>query len=45
MIPKRILEECNATAYQSSTNLRKNWAAAFIILLVWAGLATSILLL
>lgn len=43
MIPKWILEECKVTAYQNSTKLRKSWAAAVVILLVWAGLATSIL--
>jgi uncharacterized membrane protein YkvA (DUF1232 family) len=43
MIPKSILEECKAIACQNSTKLRKNWAAAIVILLVWISLATSVL--
>ncbi|MGE8207778.1 YkvA family protein [Heyndrickxia sp. NPDC080065] len=43
MIPKSILEECKAIASQNSTKLRKNWAAAIVILLVWISLAASIL--
>lgn len=43
MIPDHVLLECREIAEKAPKKLRKNWAAAFVILLVWISLATSIL--
>lgn len=43
LIPNHVLQECRVTASQTPKRLRKNWAAAIIILLVWLSLATSVL--
>lgn len=43
MIPNHVLQECREIAEKAPKRLRKNWAAAVVILLIWISLATSIL--
>jgi uncharacterized membrane protein YkvA (DUF1232 family) len=43
LIPNHVLQECRVTASQGPKRLRRNWAAAIVILLIWISLATSIL--
>ncbi|WP_249310708.1 YkvA family protein [Bacillus sp. FJAT-49736] len=43
LIPSQILQECKEKASQNSSKLRKSWAAAIVILLVWISVAASIL--
>lgn len=43
MIPNHVLQECREIAEKNQKQLRRNWVAAAIILLVWISLATSIL--
>lgn len=43
LIPNHILQECRMMAPRTPKMLRKNWAAAIVILLVWISLATTVL--
>ncbi|MFB5195295.1 YkvA family protein [Neobacillus sp. KR4-4] len=43
LIPNQVLQECRVMASRTPIMLRKNWAAAIVILLVWISLATTVL--